>query len=113
MKTKLIITESQAEKLIEHIKSEQLIKESWKDIILSVASLSGVRLSGQNQVQAEDALSDQKILNQIKAVLKGDKLVKLIDALNDAGMENAEERVKGNMYQIVRNLDAAELKLKS
>ena len=111
MKTKLIITENQANVIIHHIKNEQLIQESWKDIVLGIAMLAGVGLTGQNKAQAQQALRDVNILQKVENVLQSEKLEQVIDSLEEAGMENAEERIYKNADKIEKNLEKASFKI--
>jgi hypothetical protein len=106
--TKLIITESQLKTLIEFNKNTindlPVLEEGFKDIVLGIALLTGVGLTGQNEIQAKSALDDKNTLNKIVNVLQSDELKNVIDSLESAGMINPEEKIKQNADKITSKL---------
>jgi len=108
---KILITESQAKLLISLIQEEQQLNEGWKDIILGVAMLAGVKLSGQNQIQAQNVLNDTSALKQLRNALQDDRFEKIVDDLESVGMKNAEDKIYSNVNKIEKNLIDAESKL--
>ena len=80
---KLIITEQKrlinnsSDLLSESInKNSELLEEGWKEIVLGVAMLMGLNLTGQNDLTAKKALSDANTINQIEATLENSILFK-------------------------------------
>lgn len=109
---RIYITEAQAQLIINHIKAEKTIDESWKDIVLGVALLAGVGLTGHNKAQAQSALSDAEILKKVQSVLQDDRLDKVVDSLESAGLNNAEEFIKKNADKIEKRFDQASVRVK-
>ena len=112
---KLIITESQLKTLIELNKNTisdlPVLEEGFKDIVLGIALLTGVGLTGQNKIQAQSALDDKNTLNKIANVLQSDELKNVIDSLESAGMINPEEKIKQNAEKITNELSKKGIKV--
>jgi hypothetical protein len=73
---KIIINESQYKKLLTLASSnKESLNEGWKEVVLGVAMLLGLNLTGQNKVVAQNALNNEKFIEQIKSTLE-DKVVK-------------------------------------
>jgi signal recognition particle subunit SEC65 len=113
--TKLLITESQLKRLIELNKNSinelPVLEEGFKDIVLGIALLTGVGLTGQNKIQAQSALDDKTTLNKIANVLQSDELKNVIDSLESAGMINPEEKIKQNADKITSELSQKGIKV--
>ena len=109
---KVYITEAQAELIVNHIKNEKAINESWKDVVLGVALLAGISLTGHNKAQAQSALEDSKVLTQVQSVLQDERLSKVVDSLEAAGLNNAEEFIKKNATKIEDRFDRASVRVK-
>jgi|TARA_R110002111_G_C6004149_1_gene373577 outer membrane protein OmpA-like peptidoglycan-associated protein len=109
---KVYITEAQAELIVNHIKNEKTINESWKDVVLGVALLAGISLTGHNKAQAQTALEDSKVLAQVQSVLQDERLSKVVDSLESAGLNNAEEYIKKNARKIEKKFDQASVRVK-
>jgi hypothetical protein len=109
---KVYITEAQAELIVNHIKNEKAINESWKEVVLSVALLAGINLTGHNKAQAQSALEDSKVLAQVQSVLQDERLSKVVDSLESAGLKNAEEFIKKNADKIEDRFDRASVRVK-
>ena len=82
---KVYITEKQAQLIVNYVKSEKTIDESWKEVVLSVALLAGINLTGHNKAQAQSALEDEKVLTKVQSVLQDDRLSKVVDSLDWTG----------------------------
>ena len=48
----------------------ELLEEGWKEVLLGVALLMGVGLTGINKTMAQNALKDEQTMSQIKATLE-------------------------------------------
>jgi hypothetical protein len=127
MAKKLVISESQLKRIIKHIEEgnepigvlteevvvqEDIIQEGWKDIVLGVALLAGVGLTGQNQAQAQKAVNDPAILKQVQNVLQDDRLEDVVDSLEAAGMDNAMEKIQKNADKLEKNFNEKAVRLK-
>ena len=125
MAKKLIISEKQLRVITQHINesdkalneilTEGIIEEGFKEIALSLLMLAGVGLSGQNQAIAQDALSNQEIVQKVDAVLTDTvQLNKLVDRI-DKKMPGAAELIQKNADQIkatINYIDAKNAKKK-
>jgi len=92
--SKLIITQKQYDTLLlrEH-KTRLLINEASDEVVLSVALLIGVKLTGQNESRANKALKDESILNKIKSTIETEKdLKELIIQLEEKGLKDVEDK---------------------
>jgi hypothetical protein len=92
--SKLIITQKQYDTLLlrEH-KTRLLINEASDEVVLSVALLIGVKLTGQNESRANKALKDESILNKIKSTIETEKdLKELIKQLEEKGLKDVEDK---------------------
>jgi hypothetical protein len=105
--TKIKITESQYNKILlnrqtEALSNQPIINEGWGDIVLGVALLLGVKLSGQNEIIGQNAISDDNIMGQIKQTLEDDtKIKELVKSFTDKGMNNPDTRFAKNAKNIV------------
>jgi hypothetical protein len=71
-----------------------LIKESFKDVVLGIATILGVKLTGRNEIVGNEAIKNESIMAEIKATLEDEnKLGELVDALTAKGMKNPETRL--------------------
>ncbi len=110
---KLIITEQKrlfnnpSDLLSESInKNSELLEEGWKEIVLGVAMLMGLNLTGQNDLTAKKALSDANIINQIEATLEDEtKIQELIGAMKEKGMADPSSMLAKNADEIVNNFN--------
>jgi len=86
--------------------STDLLEEGWKDVVLGVAMLLGVGLSGVNKVAAQDALKNAKTMSQIKTTLEDEaKTKELADLLQEKGYKNAEDRLAKNAENIINKFN--------
>lgn len=106
---KLKISEAQLEIIINHIQESNypkpLIEEGWKEVVLGTAMLLGVNLSGVNAQTAQNALNDEQIIKQIENTLETDKIDQLAQTLEDAGLNNAKEKMISNANKLKNNFE--------
>lgn len=87
-------------------KNAELLEEGWKEVVLGVAMLMGLQLTGQNDLTAKKALSDINTINQIEATLEDDaKIQELIDAMKEKGMKDPSAMLAKNANEIVNNFN--------
>lgn len=80
----------------------ELLEEGLRDVVLGVAMMLGIGLTGQNKVIAQDAVKNETTMAQIKATLEDSSKVKeLANQLEDTGMENADEKLANNAEQVM------------
>ena len=84
----------------------KLIKEGWKEVVLGVAMILGVNLTGMNKTIAKNAVEDKEIMSKIKETLEDeDKLNELIDALSEKGMKNPENKLSKDPEDVVNKFN--------
>lgn len=107
MGKKIKITENQLSLITNHIKnsnkSKNMMNESFKDVILGVAMLMGINLTGQNKSIAQNILNDSGSLKQIKTSLSTTKLQDVIDRLEELGLKNPLDKIHKNAKNIKDN----------
>jgi flagellar motor protein MotB len=82
--------------------STQLLEEGWREVVLGVAMMLGVGLTGQNKVMAQDAVKNATTMAQIKATLEDEgKVGELVDALKTKGMKDPETKLAQNAEKVV------------
>jgi outer membrane protein OmpA-like peptidoglycan-associated protein len=80
----------------------ELLEEGWKEVVLGVAMMLGVGLTGQNKAMAQDAVKNASTMAQIKATLEdSSKVAELSDLLEKKGMKNADEKLADNAEQVM------------
>jgi|694.fasta_scaffold47502_5 hypothetical protein len=80
----------------------QLLEEGWREVLLGVAMLMGVGLSGPNAAVAQNALQNNTTISQIKATLEDEtKLKELAQDLAEKGMKNPDSLMAKNAQNIV------------
>ena len=108
---KLKVTESQLELIINHIQEsdtkKEVLEEGWKEVVLGTAMLMGIGLSGVNAQTANNALDNAQILQQIEQTLTTDKVQKLAKTLENAGFQNAMDKIESNAAKIEANFNKA------
>jgi uncharacterized protein YjhX (UPF0386 family) len=108
---KIKITESQYNKIllnrqIEALSNQSIITESYGDVVLGVAVLLGINLSGQNKIIGQNAIGDDNIMGQIKQTLEDDTKVKeLVKSFTDKGMTNPDTKLAKNAKNIVNKFN--------
>lgn len=82
--------------------STQLLEEGWREVVLGVAMMLGVGLTGQNKAMAQDAVKNASTMAQIKATLEDEEKVgELVDALKTKGMKDPESKLAQNAEKVV------------
>lgn len=80
----------------------EVLEEGWKEVVLGVAMMLGVGLTGQNKVMAQDATKNAATMAQIKATLEDEnKVAELSDLLEKKGMKNPEQKLADNAEQVM------------
>lgn len=103
---KLKITQEQYNKIILHEQSSRsyLLVETTHEVVLGVAKLAGLKLSGQNDIVAEKALNDAETMKLIKVTLEDDTKVKdLIKKMEEKGMKDVELFLSKKVDSIIKN----------
>lgn len=79
----------------------ELLEEGWKEVLLGVALLMGVGLTGINKTMAQNALKDEQTMSQIKATLEDEnKIQELAKAFQEKGMKNPDTLLAKNAEKI-------------
>lgn len=125
--TKLKITQEQYNKIILHeqVSRSKLLNETTHDVVLGIAKLAGLKLTGTNEVIAKAALENDKTLGLIKSTLEDESKVKELvkkfeeKGMNDVGVflsKNAElivsgfnEKSKSNKLDFIAKTNLKEL----
>ena len=82
--------------------STQLLEEGWKEIVLGVAMMMGVGLTGQNKAVAQNAVKNSETMAQIKATLEdSSKTAELVDLLKQKGMKDPESKLAQNAEKVM------------
>ena len=80
----------------------EVLEEGWKEVVLGVAMLLNLGLSGQNKAMAQDAVKNVKTMSQIKATLEdADKTKELVDLLKQKGMKDPAKTLSTNAEKVV------------
>lgn len=110
---KIKITQEQYKKILIHEQKSRtsLLKEekevenmSYDDlkVLLSLAKLIGIPLSGHNEFIADKNIKKKEILTKIKDILEdGSKLEEWVEKFNEKGMTQADEKLAHKSEQIV------------
>lgn len=104
----LKITQSQFDKIVlyEQQNKSVLLRENAKDLALTIALLSGIKLTGQNEYTVNNLIKDKKNMMMVKNTLEDeDKIQELVDALNEKGMKNPEKSLAKNAEKIIKNFN--------
>lgn len=109
---KLLITESQLEVIVNHIKqanttNKEVLEEGWKEIVLGTAMLMGIGLSGANAQTAKNALDNAEIIQKIDKTLESPELEKVAATLEKAGLKDAMTKIQNNAETVKQNLEDA------
>ena len=82
--------------------SVELLEEGWKEVVLGVAMMLGVGLTGQNKIIAQDAVKNAHTMAQIKATLEdGTKTAELVKLLKEKGMKDPETKLADNAEKVM------------
>lgn len=105
---KLKITQKQLDTIILNEQNSRLniLTETTKEVVLSIAMLAGVKLSGQNEFVAKNALKDAKIMSEVKDTLEDDdKINDFVDSMVDKGMKDPKNMLFKNADKIISNFN--------
>lgn len=103
--TKIIVTESQFNKLIDSSSKEEVLEEGFKEILLGAAMLMGLNMNAQNQEIAQDALNKEQVVQQIQNTIENDSTRnKMVSAMENAGVQNAEEKLMDVNKKLLKKL---------
>lgn len=84
----------------------EVLEEGWKEVLLGVAMLMGVGLTGVNKTMAQDALKNGETMAQIKATLEDkNKTQELVKSFGEKGMRNPEAILAKNAEKVVDNFN--------
>jgi len=87
-------------------KNSELLEEGWREVVLGVAMLMGLQLTGQNDIIAKKSLSDATIMNQIESTLEDEeKTQELVDLMKEKGMKDPSAMLAKNADEIVSNFN--------
>lgn len=82
--------------------SVDLLEEGWKEVVLGVALLLGVGLSGSNKLAAQNALKNDSTMAQIKATLDSElKTKELADSFKEKGMKDPDSLLSKNANKVI------------
>ena len=80
----------------------QLLEEGWREVVLGVAMMMGVGLTGQNKLIAQDAVKNANTMAQVKATLEDeDKTKELVDAMKEKGMKDPSAMLSKNAEKVI------------
>jgi hypothetical protein len=102
---RLKITQEQYNKIILHEQASRssLLVETTNEVVLGVAKLAGLKLSGQNEIIANKALNDAKTMGLIKSTLEDENKVKeLVGKMEEKGMKDVESFLSKNVDSLVK-----------
>ena len=104
---KLRITEKQYKTiLLTEANSRKLLTENDKELVLGVAMLLGMNLSGLNKEMAHKYVSDDKSIINIKKTLNDEfKTNELIKKMEEKGMKDVKNKLINKAEEIVKNFD--------
>jgi hypothetical protein len=109
---KLKITNEQYSRLILKEHNSRLLNESEQslntsnDILLGLAKIMGVSLTGFNSHKAENIIKDSKKMLELKKIIQNpEKRQGLIDDLNTKGMINPNDKVLYKSSDIADNFN--------
>lgn len=83
-----------------------LLTENAKNLALTIALLSGIKLTGQNEYKVNKLIKDKKNMMMVKNTLEDDdKIQELVDALTEKGMKNPEKALSNNAEKIMKKFN--------
>jgi hypothetical protein len=101
-----IILREQKERLITDSNSEVVLEEGFKDVVLGVALLMGINLSGLNKENAKKSITDDLIMSEIKSTLEDEEKAKeLSKAFLEKGLEKSDIILAKNAVKIVEKFN--------
>lgn len=82
--------------------STQLLEEGWREVVLGVAMMLGIGLTGQNKIMAQTAVKNANTMAQIKSTLEDEaKMDELVDALKTKGMKDPASTLATNAEKVI------------
>jgi len=82
--------------------STELLEEGWREVVLGVAMMLGVGLTGQNKAIAQDAVKNAQTMAQVKATLEDESKTKeLVDAMKEKGMKDPSATLSTNAEKVI------------
>ncbi len=103
---KIKITQEQYNKIVLHeqMSRSKMLTETTHDVVLGVAMLAGLKLTGTNEIMAKKALEDEKTLGLIKSTLEDQSKTKeLLKKFEEKGMGDVDTFLSNNAESIVSN----------
>ena len=80
----------------------EVLEEGWKEVVLGVAMMLGVGLSGQNKAMAQDAVKNAQTMSQVKATLEDTaKTQELADYMKEKGMKDPSTLLAKNAERVI------------
>lgn len=100
---KLKITKEQLERVFfEGNPISLILTEASNEVVVGLASLAGLKLSGRNEIVAKNALKDENTLKAIKASLEDEsQLAEIIKDMEEKGMKDVESFLLKNVDTII------------
>lgn len=100
---KIKITREQYDKIVLHeqMSRSKMLTETTQDVVLGVAMLAGLKLTGTNEIVAKKALEDEKTLGLIKSTLEDESKTKeLVKKFEEKGMNDVNVFLSKNADKI-------------
>ncbi len=104
----LKITQTQFNRILlyEERKRNILINENAKDLALTIALLSGIKLTGQNEYLVNKLIKSKDNMTMVKNTLEDEnRIQELVDALSEKGMKDPERSLSKNAEKIVKKFN--------
>jgi len=80
----------------------EVLEEGWKEVVLGVAMMLGVGLSGQNKAMAQDAVKNAQTMSQVKATLEDTtKTQELANYMKEKGMKDPSTLLAKNAERVI------------
>jgi flagellar motor protein MotB len=80
----------------------EVLEEGWKEVVLGVAMMLGVGLSGQNKAMAQTAVKNAQTMAQVKATLEDTaKTQELADYMEEKGMKDPSALLSKNAERVI------------
>jgi outer membrane protein OmpA-like peptidoglycan-associated protein len=80
----------------------QLLEEGWKEVVLGIAMMMGVGLTGLNKATAQTATKNAETMAQIKSTLEDEtKMKHVVDLLKQKGMKDPETKLANNAEKVM------------
>lgn len=101
--TRIRITEQQYNRILLSEEKERL-NECSNDVLLVIASLAGIDLTGNNKMIADRSKQNPNIMSKVKSTLGNeDELKGLVKSLEGKGLKNPNKFLSMNADKIIKN----------